>query len=256
MTPIAEKVDLAIPGKNEVILGFHDICDQFDWSVNSIRFEKFRQFAEILNAEKNGQVRFLFDDGFESIAILANSNPALFLPFRPALSIITSQIGGTSVWDRRPGGTGKNHINREQLRTLSESGWEIVSHTHSHLALDWLSPEQINKELAGSAKILEDIIGKPVVSLSFPFGRFNQKVEEIAIESGFTTFYSNRKGSNGVNRVYSVYRWDSTNQLMQKVRHGRVESARLKLINLFSAGTVWVQAVNGLYSEPKSNQNV
>lgn len=247
---------MAIPERNEIILGFHDICDQFDWSVNSIRFEKFRQFAEILKAEKNSQVRFLFDDGFESIAILGNSNPTLFLPFHPAMSIITSQIGGKSVWDRRPGGTGKNHISREQLRALSESGWEIVSHTHSHRALDLLSQDQIKRELAGSAKILEEITGKPVTSLSFPFGRFNQKVVDTCIEFGITTFYSNRKGTNDVNRVYSVYRWDSTNQLMQKVRHGRIESARLKLINLFSAGTVWVQAYNGLYSEPKSNKNV
>lgn len=247
---------MAIPGKNEVILGFHDICDQFDWSVNSIRLQKFRQFTEILRTGKNGQVRFLFDDGFESIANLALSDSNLFLPFRPAVSIITSQIGGNSSWDKRPGGIGKKHLSKEQLRSLSDSGWEIVSHTHSHRALDWLSPEQVKMELVNSAKILEDVTGKPVTTLSFPFGRFNKTVIECCLESGYSSFYSNRQGNPLVKRVYSVYRWDSKSQLKAKINQSKMESARLKAINLFSAGTVWVQAFSGSYSKTKSHINV
>lgn len=251
MTPVAGKVDLDIPGKNEVFLGFHDICDQFDWSLNSIGVEKFSFFSEILHTNQEKKIRFLFDDGFESAAKLSISNPSLFLPFRPVMSIITSQISGKSIWDKRPGGTRKIHIDKKLLRILSESGWEIISHTHSHLAMDWLSKKQIIHELSCSQMILEDCIGKPVTSLSFPFGRYNQKVLDACAEAGFSTFYSNRKQAGNVTRVYSVYRWDTASQLFGKVNQNKGESLRLKSINLFSAGTVWVQALTGLYSEPK-----
>lgn len=72
-----------------------------------------------------------------------------------------------------------------QIIDMSNQGMEIGSHTSSHLLLGIESVERIRNELLKSKEIIEDKIKKEVISVSYPNGSYNDKVNSIAQESGY-----------------------------------------------------------------------
>ncbi len=75
----------------------------------------------------------------------------------------------------------------DQVRTLSEKGMEIGSHTVNHVFLSNLTDDKLYYELEESKKQLEDIIQKPVTSLSLPGGRGNKRIFTAAQKAGYDT---------------------------------------------------------------------
>ena len=67
----------------------------------------------------------------------------------------------------------------EQLRALVDSGWEILSHTHTHRNLTTLSYEEQEYELRTSKEILTSL-GFDVQSVAYPNGARNDDTIEIA----------------------------------------------------------------------------
>lgn len=75
----------------------------------------------------------------------------------------------------------------DQVRTLSEKGMEIGSHTVNHVFLSNLTDDKLYYELEESKNQLEDIIQKPVTSLSLPGGRGNKRIIMAAQKAGYNT---------------------------------------------------------------------
>ena len=61
----------------------------------------------------------------------------------------------------------------EMIKNLDKAGIEIGSHTLTHPILSKMSDEDIINELSESKRILEDKIGKEVISISYPVGNKN-----------------------------------------------------------------------------------
>lgn len=79
---------------------------------------------------------------------------------------------------------GQPERQQEKLRNLVEWGYEISSHTVSHLNLREASTKEATKQLAESQATLEDLIGGgyAVTTLSIPFGEYPE--DESLIASG------------------------------------------------------------------------
>jgi peptidoglycan/xylan/chitin deacetylase (PgdA/CDA1 family) len=77
-------------------------------------------------------------------------------------------------------------MNWNDIRQLSNSGFTIGSHTHTHPMLASLTDRQeIKEELDISyQKILQEV-GKTPLSISYPIGSFDERVKEIAMDSGY-----------------------------------------------------------------------
>lgn len=69
-----------------------------------------------------------------------------------------------------------NYANWQQIKEMSTNGQEIGSHTASHLNLTTLSAEELNYEIAGSKKFIEEKIEKSVISLCYPAGKYSDEV--------------------------------------------------------------------------------
>jgi peptidoglycan/xylan/chitin deacetylase (PgdA/CDA1 family) len=93
---------------------------------------------------------------------------------RGNFAIITTKVGDDG-----------RHMNWKQIRTLSEAGHEICSHTRTHRSLATLSEEQIRRELMDSRKTLEKKIGAEVSTLVYPAGSYDKRVIRIALEAGY-----------------------------------------------------------------------
>jgi peptidoglycan/xylan/chitin deacetylase (PgdA/CDA1 family) len=96
-----------------------------------------------------------------------------------------------------------NIVPRRSHRMLSESELKkfgssssvvIGAHTVSHQSLAALPKEEQFSEIAGSKNLLQDILGKPVIDFSYPFGTRNDYSEatiDICRQLGFSMVAAN-----------------------------------------------------------------
>lgn len=82
-----------------------------------------------------------------------------------------------------------SYMSVEQLKELSDKGFEIGSHgmTHSLLIADYMNKEKALQELQKSKQWLEAVTGKPVTAYCFPAGRYNAEMIELAKQVGYTS---------------------------------------------------------------------
>lgn len=78
---------------------------------------------------------------------------------------------------------------------------EYGSHTHSHFNLEHLNNDKCGSELKESKQIIENIVGKEVISLAFPDGSYTNETIEIANRTGYK------------NLVAVDYKYNETNTL-------------------------------------------
>lgn len=132
------------------------------------------EFAEV----KKDSVIITFDDGYEDnythmFPILKKYN------VKATIYVIGYKIG-------KPG-----YMTAEQIKEMSDSGLvQFGSHTLSHYSLNTLSEDKIIEELAGSSWLISQVTGKPVTTIAYPYGGYDERVKRIAAEYyvfGFTT---------------------------------------------------------------------
>lgn len=125
-----------------------------------------------------------FDDGFADF--FTTALPILKKYAFPAtLYISTAFIDGTSRWLRREREMTRPMLTWVQVAEISAQGIECGAHTHTHPQLDIVSSSQAKKEIEYSKKLLEDHLGKEVVSFAYPFGYHTSRVQQFVQEAGF-----------------------------------------------------------------------
>jgi peptidoglycan/xylan/chitin deacetylase (PgdA/CDA1 family) len=81
------------------------------------------------------------------------------------------------------------------LKAMAAEGHAIGSHAHSHVALGTLDDRHARRELALSRTILEAAVGRPVRTISYPYGwpgavvdRTFRLAAAVGYRAGFTAF--------------------------------------------------------------------
>lgn len=74
------------------------------------------------------------------------------------------------------------YLSKSEIQSLAKNPrWVIESHTRTHRNLAEVPEAELPDEIVGSKKILENIVGKPIIAFAFPFGELGQ---ETADQSG------------------------------------------------------------------------
>jgi peptidoglycan/xylan/chitin deacetylase (PgdA/CDA1 family) len=135
-----------------------------------------------------------FDDAYASI--LEAGLPILerlgvpgtvFVPTGPA------SAGGRMTWSELAQWVGSEHESElrcmtwEELRRLSERGWEVGSHTCSHPHLTEIGEDRARAELRDSRAACEEELQRPCTALAYPFGSYDATVKELAAAAGYRT---------------------------------------------------------------------
>jgi peptidoglycan/xylan/chitin deacetylase (PgdA/CDA1 family) len=135
------------------------------------------------------RVLLTFDDAFESFAL--HAWPELTrLGWSAALFVVSAFVGRRATWDLPLPGRRVSHLDWPALRALQRAGVGIGSHGASHCDLRRLPDRELDSELAGSRRLLEDRLGAPVRALAYPFGRADARVQEAARAAGYTLGFS------------------------------------------------------------------
>jgi peptidoglycan/xylan/chitin deacetylase (PgdA/CDA1 family) len=146
-------------------------------------------FDDLCSALLNGTslppnpIILTFDDGYEDF--YTNAFPILQkLQMRATSFIITRKAG----WD--------GYMSWDQMREIQQSGLvQFESHTVNHYELNAISLPNAQRELVDSKNTLEVELGTPVKYLSYPSGRFNSAVVDLAAAAGYEAAVTTEYGS-------------------------------------------------------------
>lgn len=188
-----------------------------------------RAVTDGLSFPKNA-VLLTFDDGYAD-----NYDNALPVLERYGVGavvfLVTGAVGGTNHWMKGRGFSERKMLSWEQVKVMSERGIAFGSHTVTHPRLNEMPPAQVHEELRRSRLHLEDRLGKPVLSLAYPYGAYDDRVKDAAAHTGYGLAFSTRSGFNrkGADplalRRIEVYGTDAVWRLAQKIRFGMNEAS-------------------------------
>jgi peptidoglycan/xylan/chitin deacetylase (PgdA/CDA1 family) len=86
-------------------------------------------------------------------------------------------------------------LGREEVRTLAAGGLvEVGAHTTSHEMLPIHSEAVQRREIEESKRYLEDLLGNPVRSFSYPFGEYAENTVSLVRQAGFDSACTVTKG--------------------------------------------------------------
>jgi len=131
-----------------------------------------------------------FDDGFDDLldcaipSLLERGLTAVVFP-------IAGYLGKPAMWNERLQMTAR-HMTGPALRELNSLGIEIGSHSISHRSLPGLSYAEQRREIRDSRLFLEDIVGVPVTSFSFPYGSYCDDAVQLS-QSHYDVAFSSIK---------------------------------------------------------------
>ncbi len=133
-----------------------------------------------------------FDDGF--LSVLEQAHPILERLGIPATIFVptgfmdrrqTLSWPGIEQWVQTPYAHELQGMSWDDLRSLSELGWEIGSHTRTHARLTQLDDEGASAELVESRNECSERIGRQCTSLAYPYGDADGRVAQAAESAGY-----------------------------------------------------------------------
>ena len=149
-----------------------------DWGYELLPFSGFA--ARLRDDAAGGCASLTFDDGFvdnlETLAPLLADEQAPATVFVP-----TGWLG-----QRHPDAPQTRVMTAAEVRALRSRGVEIGAHTHGHVDLTSLDGDAALEELRRGKRELEELLGEPVETLAYPFGRADADTREAAHAAGFT----------------------------------------------------------------------
>ena len=179
--PVIMYHDIKLLPQNNFDVTLKDFRQQLKWlSSNGYKTLSIEEFVDIVKSGKTfpkNSVLITFDDGFSDA--IAYSLPELKSHNMKATFFINPWYIGKKA-------KGYPYITEADLKNLAtEPLISIASHTTRHFHLDKLSPEDLAAELNDSKATLEEITGKPVLALSYPFGEYNADVIAATQAAGY-----------------------------------------------------------------------
>jgi peptidoglycan/xylan/chitin deacetylase (PgdA/CDA1 family) len=99
-------------------------------------------------------------------------------------------------------------MNSAEVRDLSADGLDIGSHSMMHRWLPGGDDQKLLVDLVDSKRVLEEMLGKPVVGFAYPTGGWNRRVRERIREAGYEYAITVDRGLNTPGRtdVHSLRR--------------------------------------------------
>ncbi len=123
-----------------------------------------------------GMVTLSFDDAWASQ--YTNALPVLQKSGLPATFYLISDVIRNN--SNFPG-----YMTPGMATTIANLGYEIADHTISHPDLVTLTNAQINNEIIGSRTYLQNLTGKAVTTIAYPYGSVNAKVKNLTAAAGY-----------------------------------------------------------------------
>jgi len=145
-----------------------------------------------------------FDDGYED-------NYTYALPilkkygFKATIYLVPHYAYNT--WEDFEEGTFDRLLNSEQIRQMHKSGLiEFGSHTLNHKNLVAIPINEAQREITGSKKEVESIVGTVCNAFAYPYGKYNQQCIQMVQDAGYTNATVVKRGFFEKKRAFEIKR--------------------------------------------------
>ncbi|HSG98634.1 MAG TPA: polysaccharide deacetylase family protein [candidate division Zixibacteria bacterium] len=219
-------------------LAFHHTQPRFSWGVTNY---SPRRLARLLAFLDDGSRTFgwdpllTFDDAYESF--YTHAAPLLLkYHFKSRVFAPSRYLGRRNSWDYASRLAPVRHLTAPQLLELDAQGFDVQSHGHRHCDLTELPDQELATELETAKAALEDVLGREVSELCYPYGRVNPRVEAAAQAAGFARGWSLDPAHRGPFTFgrWGVYAFDTPLTVRAKLNGGltaRMEYCKVRLTN-------------------------
>jgi peptidoglycan/xylan/chitin deacetylase (PgdA/CDA1 family) len=118
------------------------------------------------------------------------------------------------------------------VKAMIAAGWELAAHTIHHLDLTELGTEELEEEVAGSRKLLQEEFNVPVNNFCYPAGQFDQTVVEEVEAAGYTGATTEISGFAEKSKPFELARLEILREshvagLAEDLKNGRGATAEL-----------------------------
>jgi peptidoglycan/xylan/chitin deacetylase (PgdA/CDA1 family) len=135
-----------------------------------------------------------FDDGYRSQYVYAR--PELRkLGWPGVLSAISGRIGQPNA-----------ELSDAMVESFINDGWELDSHTIHHLDVSTLSGAQLQTEVAGSRRMLQQRFHQPVNFFCYPSGRYDDQAIAAVRAAGYLGATTTNEGLASKDEMYTLKR--------------------------------------------------
>ena len=135
-----------------------------------------------------------FDDGYRSQYVYAR--PELRkLGWPGVLSAIAGRIG-------RPNA----ELSNQMVQSMINDGWELDSHTINHVDVSQASGAQLQDEVSGSRKMLQQRFHQPVNFFCYPSGRYDAQAIQAVRAAGYLGATTTDEGLASKSEPYTLER--------------------------------------------------
>ena len=110
---------------------------------------------------------------------------------------------------KQPGGP----ITTAEVQKLVDAGWELASHTISHLDLRYLGGKRLRHELRDSRRIIRYVFRVPVDNFTYPAGLYNARTIRAVKSAGYRGALTVTPGLADRHRRFQLHRIRVTNDM-------------------------------------------
>jgi peptidoglycan/xylan/chitin deacetylase (PgdA/CDA1 family) len=253
---------------NLLIINYHKIEQKSDIGITARHPEAFKRDMDTLvqagyttinfhhlNAQKKLPVKpviITFDDAYLSFYQVAFEE-LLKRSMTGVVYVPVNYIGKSNDWDVQLGHKKYSHMTTQQLREITAQKFEIGSHTLNHKYLNNLSEPELENELGESKRILEEQTGASVISVSYPFGKYNknvlnlsQKYYDFGVQL-MPSFFRDSPDNKLCLRRINIYRTDSAATFEKKLSYSNYKLLIIKnrLIQQGAWATIFLKKIRG-----------
>lgn len=187
------RIDRVTPDMPSVTRGLTvtpaDFAGQIAW-ISAHGYHTITQL-QLWNALIHGRplparpVLITFDDAYRDVVTYA----------APVLARYHEHATAYVITDRLSHGRVTPWMTWPQLRLLERDGFDIGSHTVSHVDLVAVGPTEARLQLRASRFALERYLHEPVQWLAYPYGKVDATVEQLARKAGYVLAVTTTAGT-------------------------------------------------------------
>jgi peptidoglycan/xylan/chitin deacetylase (PgdA/CDA1 family) len=190
-----------------VVLLYHSVGHKYpgeDPYRLNITPENFNAHLKVIAGYSDRKIELTFDDGYGNNFTNAFSllkgyglSATIFLVTDFIDKKISSESFAGKDFNKRP-------LTWEEIKIMDMAGIKFGSHSKTHLFLSKAPKDELEKELTGSKRRIEEVLGYEIDKFSYPFGSigsFNDATKEALINATYNYAYTNVMGQNPVNPV-------------------------------------------------------
>jgi peptidoglycan/xylan/chitin deacetylase (PgdA/CDA1 family) len=147
-----------------------------------------------LRGERQGRVAVItLDDGYAdniecALPVLAHHG------FSATCYVVSGSVGRFNMWDETKLGVRKTLMSAGQVRAWQAAGMEVGAHSRTHPRLTTCDAAELDTEIRGSRRALEDLLGSAVTQFCYPYGDVDDRVATAVREAGFVAATTTTRG--------------------------------------------------------------